>query len=119
MLRSKTRINNINDIHFLNSEPVLLRNDSYFTKIIIDNIHVDAHHSVVAGTLTKLRSKFRLFKGGISGKELINRCIMCKFIDRKFILLPSTPQLPKCRECCEYSFENVGVGYPEHLYIQD
>lgn len=40
-------MNNVNEIYFRNSEPFLLRHDSYFTKIIIDNIHVDVHDSVV------------------------------------------------------------------------
>ena len=52
-------MNNVNGIHFRKSEPILLRNDSYFTRLIIENIHVDVHHSGVASTLTKLRSKLR------------------------------------------------------------
>ena len=63
LLLSKTRMNNVNNIHFRKSEPTLLRNDSYFTKLMIQNIHVDVHHSGVANTLTKLRSKFWLVKG--------------------------------------------------------
>ena len=62
LLRSKTRMNNVHDIPFRKNEPVLLRNDSYFTKLIIENIHVDVHHGGVASTLTKLRSKFWLVK---------------------------------------------------------
>ena len=52
-------MNNVNDIHFRKSEPILLRNDSYFTRLITENIHADVHHSGVASTLTKLRSKLR------------------------------------------------------------
>ena len=44
---------------------------------------------------------------------------MRKFIDEKFILPISTPQLPECRECCEYSFGNVGVNCAAPLHIQD
>ena len=95
LLRSKTRMNNDHDIPFRKSEPALLRNDSYFTKLIIENIHVDVHHSGVASTLTKLRSKFWLVKGRSSAKKNVNRCIICKFSHGKFVLPPSTPQLPK------------------------
>ena len=119
MLRSKTRMNNVNDIHFRKSEPVLLRNNSYFTKLIIENIHEDVHHSGVASTLTKLRSKFWLVKGRSSVKKVINRCIICKFIHGEFILPPFTPHLPKYRVCCEYPFEKVGVDYAGPLYIRD
>ena len=97
LLRSKTRMNNVHDIHFRKSETILLRNDSYFTKLIIENIHVDVHHSGVASTLTKLRSKFWLVKGRSSVKKVINRCIICKFVHGKFVLPSSTPQLPKYR----------------------
>ena len=72
LLRSKTRMNNVHDIHFRKSETILLRNDSYFTKLIIENIHVDVHHSGVASTLTKLRSQFWLVKGRSSVKKVSN-----------------------------------------------
>ena len=74
-----------------------LENDSYITRLIIENIHVDVHHSGVANTLTKLRSKFWLVKGRSSVKKVINRCIICKFIHGRFVLPSSTPQLPKYR----------------------
>ena len=74
-----------------------LENDSYFTRLIIGNIHVDVHHSGVASTLTKLRSNFWLVKGRSSVKKVINRCIICKFIHGKFVLPSSTPKLPKYR----------------------
>ena len=35
LLRSKTRMNYVNDSHFRKSEPILPRNDSYFTKLVI------------------------------------------------------------------------------------
>ena len=35
LLRSKARMNNVNDIHFRKSETILLRNDSYFSKLVI------------------------------------------------------------------------------------
>ena len=114
LLRPKTRMNNVNDIHFRKSEPILLRNNSHFTKLIIKNIHVNVHHSGVASTLTKLRPKFWLVKGRSSVKKVINRCIICKFIHGKFIL---PPQLPKYKVCCEYPFENVSVDYAGEKYI--
>ena len=120
LFRSKTRMNNVNDIYFRKSEPVLLRNDSYFTKLIIENIHEDVHHSSIASALKKLCSKFWLVKGRSSvNKVIINRCITCKFLNGKIGLPPSTPQLPKYIVCCEYPFENVGVDYARPLFIRD
>ena len=69
LIQLKTWMNNVNRIYFRKGEPILLRNNSYFTKLIIENIHVDVHHSVVASTLTKLRSKFWLVKGHSSVKK--------------------------------------------------
>ena len=37
----------------------------------------------------------------------------------KFILPPSTPQLPKYGVCYEHPFENVGVDYSGPLHIRD
>ena len=116
---SKTRTNNVHDIHFRESEPILLRNDSYFTKPIIENIHVDVHHSGVASTLTKLRSQFWLVKGRSSVKKVINRCIICKFTLVNFFYLHLHHSWPKYRVCCEYPFENVDVDYVGPLYIRD
>ena len=45
LVRSKTRMNNINDIHFQKSKPTSLTNDIYPAKLIIENIHVDVHHT--------------------------------------------------------------------------
>ena len=112
-------MNDLNDIHFRKSEPFLLRNNSHFTKLIIEDIDVNVHYNGVASALTKLRSKCWLVKGCSSVQKVISRCIICKFIHGKFILPPSTPQLPKYRVCCEYPPENVGVDYAGPLYIQD
>lgn len=69
----KARVNNVNDNYFWKSEPILLRSDSYFTKLIIEKIHVDFHHNGVASTLTKLRSNFWLVKVRSSVKRVIKR----------------------------------------------
>ena len=107
--RPKSRMNNVNDIHFWKSEPNLLRNGSYFTKVSIENIHEDVRYSGIASTLTKLRSKVCLVKERNYVKTVIDACIICKFIHGKFILSPTKPPLPKYRVCCEYPIENVGI----------
>ena len=107
--RPKSRMNNVNDIYFWKSEPNLLRNGSYFTKVSIENIYEDVCYSGIASTLTKLRSKVCLVKERNYVKTVIDACIICKFIHGKFILTPTKPPLPKYRVCCEYLIENVGT----------
>ena len=107
--RPKSKMDIVNDIYFWNSEPNLVINGSYFTKVSIENIHEDVRYSGIASTLTKLRSNVCLLKERNHVKTVIDACIICKFIHGKFILTPTKPPLPKQRVCCEYLIENVGI----------
>ena len=52
-------------------------------------------------------------------KKILSKCIICKIVQGKTLLPPSTAKLPEYRLYFEYPFENVGLDYAGPLCTQD
>ena len=55
ILRLKSWIAQNDEITFFSKFPMLLRNDSYFTKLVIHNFHEYVYHNGTEETLSRLR----------------------------------------------------------------
>ena len=118
VLRVKTRISGIENFSYDKKFPVLLKSDSYFTKLVILNLHNDVCHSGVDTTLNRIRSCFWIIKGRQTVKKVLRKCFICKYVQGKVIVPPQTPDLPKFRIQCNHSFENVRVDFAGPLYCK-
>ena len=118
LFRSSTRINT-KKLQLLQKQPVLVRSDSCFTKLLIWKCHGDVHHCRVENTLNKLRQSYWIIKGRQTVKNVLSKCIICKIVRDKTLLPPSTAKLLEYRLYFEYSFENLGLDYAGPLFTQD
>ena len=117
ILRLNTRISNIENFNYGKKFPILLRNNTYFFKLIILMIHEDHFHCGVNATLAFLRSNYCLIRGRETIKKILKNCIICKVVQGKTIVIPEIANLPYFRLSCNNSFENVGIDYADYYIL--
>ena len=118
ILRVKTRICGFEHFTY-NKFPTLLKNDSYFTKLIVLKTHEDGCHSGTDPTLNFIRSNVWIIRDRQTVKKLLKSCFICKFVHGKTMVPPETPALPKFRVQCGHSFENIGADFAGPLYCKE
>ena len=69
----KTRTSGIESFSFDKKLPILLKGDSYFTELIVLNVHAAVFHSGVHSTLKYTRSNYWIVKGRQTIKQLLKR----------------------------------------------
>ena len=117
LYRSNTRVNP-SKLKHVQEYPILLRSNSYFTRLIILQCHEDVHHCGLEITLNRVRCSYWVIRGQ-TVKKIISKCVTCKVIQGKTLLPPSTSKLPDYRVYFEFPFENVGLDYAGPLYTKD
>ena len=118
-VRSKTRMDKHLKFVFDNKNPLLLRRNSYFTKLIILRSHEKVFHSGLEATLSNVRMRYWITKGRQTVKSVLKNCSICNLVKGKFIVPPKTPILPNFRVNCSFAFESVGVDFAGPLYVKD
>ena len=119
ILRLKSRFAQNDEIKFSSKFPILLRNDSYFTKLVIFNFHEYVYHNGTEGTFNRLRTEYWVIRGCQSVKRVLRECIVCKYVNKKPAQPVSTPQLLDYRVQCNHAFEVVGIDYAGPLFCKD
>ena len=76
-------------------------------------------HCGVESTLNKLRQIYWMIKGRQTVKKVLSKCIICKIVQGKTLLPPSTAKLPEYRLYFEYPVEDVGLDYAGPLFTRD
>ena len=118
-VRSKTSMDKHLKFVFDNKNPLLLRSNSYFTKLIILRSHEKVFHSGLEATLSNVRMRYWITKGRQTVKTVLKNCFICNLVKGKFIVPPNTPSLPNFRVNCSFAFESVGVDFAGLLYVKD
>ena len=106
------------DIPYETKHPVLLPNDSWFTKLMIWKSHERVFHNGVKETLIDFRRKFWTIKGRQLTRKLINKCVVCRKLEGLGYAIPEMAQLPEFRVKGGKSFESVGIDFCGPLYIK-
>ena len=70
-------------------------------------------------TLDNLRQSYWIIKGRQTAEKVLSKCIICKIVQGKTLLPPSTAKFPQYRLYFEYPFENVGLDYAGPLFTRD
>ena len=91
--------------------PILLPNDSKFTKILIINIHHHIGHAGVRQTLASVKAEFYIPRGRKLVTSLLRDCFVCRKVLAKAFALPPPPPLPKCRLGVSRPFLHVGLDF--------
>ena len=118
ILRLKGRFGN-SSLAFEHKYPILLRNTSYFTKLVILNAHKRVGHLRLLGTLNELRSKFWICKGRQTVKSTIGKCVTCIKVIGKTLIGPTSPSLPDYRVTSHFAFQKIGLDYAGPLHVKD
>ena len=104
---------------FDNKNPLLLRSNSYFTKLIILRSLEKVFHSGLEATLSNVRMRYWITKGRQTVKTVLKNCFICNLVQGKFIVPPKTPRLTNFRVNCSFALQSVGVDFAGPLYVKD
>ena len=91
ILRLKSRNAQNDEITFSSKLPILLRHDSYLTKLVIYNFHKCVHHNGTEAKLNRLRTKYWVIRGVQSVKRVLKECTVCKYVNKKPAKPVTTP----------------------------
>ena len=80
ILRLNTRISNFENFNYNKKYPILLRNDSYFSKLVILKTREDHLHCGVNATLAFIRSNYWIILGRETVKKILKTCVICKIV---------------------------------------
>ena len=95
--------------------PILLRKESHFTKLIVLRAHENVFYSGLESTLANVHLNYWIIKGWRFVKKELKQCYVCKLIQGEFLLPPKTP-LPSFWVNCCYPFETTGLDFAGTLH---
>ena len=96
--------------------PLLLRNNSYFTKLTVLDSHEKVFYNGVSITLNFIRAPYWIIKGRQTVKSILRKCVTCKLVHGKTVTPPKEPSLPSFRVDYTYPFETVGTDYAGPMF---
>ena len=91
---SKIRFSELTEMSYERKHPLLLRNNSYFTKLIVLDSHEKGFHDGVDITLNFIRATYLIIKGRQTVKSILRKCVTCKLVYGKTVTPPKEPSLP-------------------------
>ena len=104
---------------YTNKFPILLRSQSHFTILVILKIHEGTYHSGVGVTLSNIRELYWIVQGRQRLKKVLQKCVLCQFIQGQTITPLETPYLSPFRINCNHAFEHVGVDYAGFFFYKE
>ena len=72
-------------LKYFQEYPILLRSNSYFTRLVILQCHEDVHHCDLENTLNRVRCDYWVIRGRQTVKKIVSKCIVCKVIQGKML----------------------------------
>ena len=118
VLRIKGRFEN-SHLSYEEKHPALLRSGSYFTLLVVRNVHNLVYHQGVEATLNKFRCNYWITQGRKNIKNILRKCITCKRLQAKTVKPPPSPDLPEYRVYSSYPFETTGLDYAGPLFVRE
>ena len=117
-VRSKNRMDKHFKFVFDNRNRLLLRIDSYFSKLIILRSHEKVFHTKLEATLSNVRMKCWIAKGKQAVKTVLKNCFTCNVVKGKTFVPSKTPSLPNVRVNCSDAFESVDIDFAIPLSLK-
>ena len=113
-----TRLNRSTKLHYEKKNPLLLRRDSQFSKLIVLRSHKQMFHSGVESTLSNIRLYYWIIRGRSFVKSILKKCYLCKLVLGKPVMPPPTPALHDYRLHCMFPFQTIGIDYAGPVYVR-
>ena len=111
LFRSKTRFSDLKNLQYKRRHHIILRNNSYFTDLVIFHAHQKVYHNGVGFTLNCIPATYWIVKGR---QTVIS--VICKMVQGETLIPPKQPSLPSFRISYNYPFENIGIDYAGSIY---
>ena len=105
--------------HYERRPPIISRNNSYFTDLVIFDAYQKVYHNGVGFTWDYLRATYWIVKGRQTVKTVLKKCIIGKMVQGKTLIPPKGPSLPSFRISYNYPFENIGIDYAGSIYYKE
>jgi len=100
--------------------PILIRQGSYFTKLVVQEAHNKVLHMGIEATLAKIRESYWIINGRRIVKNILKKCVVCKHFQGRTMSSPSSPDLPEYRvNHLTRAFEATGLDFAGPLFIKD
>ena len=119
IIRSRSRLPDVEHVTYDQRHPILLPSSNYFTSLIILYTHQNVCHAGTESTLSELRLKYWVIKGRQIVRKVIRLCFICKRIMGKVLQPPPSPLLPEFRISAEYPFQVTGFDFAGPLFAKD
>jgi len=107
------------DINEDAKHPKLLPRRSYFTKLLILEVHGRLIHSGVSLTLNHLRQEYWIPHGRVEVKYVLNQCVVCRHHHGAPFCLPDMPPWPKERVSASDPFKYIGLDYLGPVQVKE
>lgn len=117
VVKCKGRLNN-SSLPCNTNNPVLLPAKHGFDQLLIKQSHQSVKHNGIRDTLTTLRERFWVLRGGESVKNFIRRCVICRKFEGTPYSSPPPADLPSDRVSEEPPFTHVGLDFASPLFIE-
>ena len=117
--RLNTRLNRNTKLHYENKNPLLLRRDSHFSKLIVLRSHEQMFHSGVESILSSIRLYYWIIRGRSFVKSILKNCYLCKLVLGKPVMPPPTLALLDYRLYSMFPFQTIGTDCTGPVYVRD
>ncbi|XP_057308167.1 uncharacterized protein LOC130646050 [Hydractinia symbiolongicarpus] len=99
--------------------PLLLREGSHVTMLIVRNAHEEVLHFGVESTLAKIRERFWILRGRKTVRNVLRRCVICRRFQGRTMTSPESPDLPVFRvDHLTQAFATTGLDYAGPLFVR-
>lgn len=120
ILRSRGRVGKNVALTFEAVNPILLHNESHLTSLVVNDAHHKVKHLSTASTLNYLRREgYWITKGRSAVTKVLSKCVLCKIYNSYACRTGVSPELPSERVNFVNAFDNVGVDYTGHYFIEN
>ncbi|XP_065060575.1 uncharacterized protein LOC135687848 [Rhopilema esculentum] len=117
ILKCKGRLEN-SDLALETKFPIILPNNNWFTRLVIEDCHERVMHEGLKATLTEYRSSFWTTKGRQYVKKILRDCRKCKKVQGKSYGVPSVAPLPEFRVKEVPPFTYIGIDFAGPLFYK-
>ncbi|XP_065063348.1 uncharacterized protein LOC135689914 [Rhopilema esculentum] len=117
ILKCKGRLEN-SDLALETKFPIILPNNNWFTRLVIEDCHERVMHEGLNATLTEYRSRFWTTKGRQYVKKILRDCRKCKKVQGKSYGVPSVAPLPEFRVKEVPPFTYIGIDFAGPLFYK-
>ena len=98
--------------------PIFLDTAHHISMLIVFDAHWRVLHGGVNETMNFVRSKFWIPKLRQLTRKVINKCVICKWVDGKSYSKEPFPPLPSYRVSVGVPFDTSGVDFAGPLYVK-